>query len=187
MNTFYTSPRSIDRSTDSTSILIKEHLHLLPKYIPYGISSLMTYRFLHRTGLPSYRSASQYSASASPIGPNRNGPRLLQPTRPMLSLSLYTPPQAQLEALRDLPMSRQPLLGIPLRWSTVQLSTASYCSTRSWHSRERTRIRTWIGDRRRCQPNQHRCSRLTARLYLVRYSSPRSLVPLTYRSTCCAH
>ena len=37
--------------------------------------------------------------------------------------------------------------------------------TRSRHSRERTRIRTWIGDRRCCQPNLHRCSRLTARMY----------------------
>ena len=45
----------------------------------------MTYRFLHRTGLPSYRSAYQYSYSASPIGPNRSGPRLLQLMRPMLS------------------------------------------------------------------------------------------------------
>ena len=33
--------------------------------------------------------------------PNRLGPRLLQPIRSMLSLYLNTPPQAQLEALRD--------------------------------------------------------------------------------------
>ena len=44
----------------------------------------MASRFLHRTGLPSYR----YSASASPISPNRSGRRLLQLMRPMLSLSL---------------------------------------------------------------------------------------------------
>ena len=69
-------------------MLIKEHLHKLPKYIPCRISSLTASRFLHRTGLPSHRSASRYSASASSIGPNRSGPRLLQPMRPMLSLSL---------------------------------------------------------------------------------------------------
>ena len=56
----------------------------------------------HRTSLPSHRSASRYSASASAIGPNRSGPRLAQPMRPMLSLSLNTPPQAQLEALQSL-------------------------------------------------------------------------------------
>ena len=103
INTFYTSPSRTDRSTDSTSVLIKELLHLLPKYIPHGISFLTASRFLHRTGLPSHRFAYRIMYSASPIGPNRSGPRLLQPIRPMLSLSLNTPPQAQLEALRDLP------------------------------------------------------------------------------------
>ena len=46
---------------------------LTPKYIPHGISFLTASRFTH---------------SAKPIGPNRSGPRLLQPIRPMLSLSL---------------------------------------------------------------------------------------------------
>ena len=62
----------------------------------------MAYWILHRAGLPSYRSTSRYSASASPIGPNRSGPRLAQPMQPMLSLTLNTPPQGQLEALRSL-------------------------------------------------------------------------------------
>ena len=60
-------------------------------------------RFLHRTGLPSHRSAYQFTYPASPIGPNRSGPRLAKPIRLMLSLSLNTTPQPQLEALRDLP------------------------------------------------------------------------------------
>ena len=47
-----------------------------------------TSRFLHRTGLPTHRSVYRFTYSASPIGPNRSGPRLLQPIRPMLSLSL---------------------------------------------------------------------------------------------------
>jgi hypothetical protein len=37
-----------------------------------------------------------------PINPHRSGPWLVQPVQPMLSLSLNTPPQAQLEALRAL-------------------------------------------------------------------------------------
>ena len=102
MNTFYTSPRRTYRSTHSTSMLIKELLHYLPKYIPYGISFLTASQFLHRTGLPSHRSAYRFKYSASPIGSKRSGPRLLQLMRPMLSLSLNTPLQAQLEAPRDL-------------------------------------------------------------------------------------
>ena len=47
-------------------------------------------RFLHRTSLPSHRFAYRYTYSASPIGPNRSGPRLLQPIWPMLNLSLNT-------------------------------------------------------------------------------------------------
>ena len=60
-------------------------------------------QFLHRTGLPTHRLAYRFPYPTSPIGPNRSGPRLVQPIWPMLSLSLNTPPQAQLEALRDLP------------------------------------------------------------------------------------
>ena len=52
-------------------------------------------RFLHRTGLPTHRSAFRFMYSASPIGPNRSGPRLAQPTRPMLSLSLNTKERLQ--------------------------------------------------------------------------------------------
>ena len=84
---FYTSPRRTDRSTAILQCSLKSST-LIPKYIPYGISFLTASRFLHRTGLPSYRSAYRYSASASPIRPNRYGPRLSQPMRPMLSLSL---------------------------------------------------------------------------------------------------
>ena len=43
MNTFYTSPSRIDRSTDNTSMLIKELLHKLPNIF------LMEYLF---NGLP---------------------------------------------------------------------------------------------------------------------------------------
>ena len=49
----------------------------------------------------SFASSVLWAEPAYPIGPNRLGPRLLQPIRPMLSLYLNTPPQAQLEALRD--------------------------------------------------------------------------------------
>ena len=59
-----------------------------PKYIPYGISILTASRFLHRTGLPTHRYAYWFTYPASPIGPNRSGPRLSQLMRPMLSLSL---------------------------------------------------------------------------------------------------
>ena len=41
---------------------------------------------LHRTGLTDWSQPIQ--SSTSPIGPNQSSPRLLQPIRPMLSLSL---------------------------------------------------------------------------------------------------
>ena len=82
MNTFYTSPSRTARSITVLQCSLKSST-LTPK-----ISFLTASWFLHRTGLPSYRSASRYSAWASPIGPNRSGPRLAQPMRPMLSLSL---------------------------------------------------------------------------------------------------
>ena len=76
-------------------------------YIDSQIYSLrnifsMASRFLHRTSLPTHRSAYRFTHPASPIGPNRSGLRLVQPIWPTLSLSLSPPPQAQLEALRDL-------------------------------------------------------------------------------------
>ena len=87
-NTFYTTPRRTDRNTTVLQCSLRSIYTNSQKYIPCGISSLTASRFLHRIGLPSHRRASRYSASASPIGPNRSGPQLLQPMRPMLSLSL---------------------------------------------------------------------------------------------------
>ena len=57
-------------------------------------------RFLHRTGLPTHRSAHRFTCSASPIGPNRSGPGLLQPIWPMLSLSLNNPDPSFQEVVR---------------------------------------------------------------------------------------
>ena len=45
-------------------------------------------RFLYLTGLPMHQSAYRFTCSASSIGHNRSGSRLLQPIRPMLSFSL---------------------------------------------------------------------------------------------------
>ena len=77
MNTFYTNPRRTDRSTTVLQCSLKSST-LTPKI--YSLQNIFP------NGLPV--SASRYSASASPIGPNRYGPRLAQPMRPMLSLSL---------------------------------------------------------------------------------------------------
>ena len=119
MNTFYTSPSRTDRSTDSTSMLIKEVLHKLPNIflteylsngLPVSTPNRSTYRFTY---------------SASSIGSNRSSPRLAQPMRPMLSLSLNTPPQAQLEALRDLLAQ----LEAPVPPGSTPRSRSSTCST----------------------------------------------------------
>ena len=101
MNTFYTSPFRNNRSNDSTSMPIKELLHKLP------IIFLTEYL---SNGLPVYApnrpSFAPVCVSVLGLGltdwSQPIGPRLLQPMRLMLSLSLNTPPQAQLEALRDL-------------------------------------------------------------------------------------
>ena len=95
MNTFYTSPFRTDGSTASTSMLIKELLHKLPnifltEYLSNGLP----------VSLPSHRSAYRCSASASPIGPNRSGPQLLQPIWPMLSLSLNKDKKLQLPSTK---------------------------------------------------------------------------------------
>ena len=64
---------------------------------PGGISFLTTSRFLHR---PAFLRTGLRTGLRT--RPHRSGPRLAQPIRPMLSLALNTPPQAQLEALPDL-------------------------------------------------------------------------------------
>ena len=63
-------------------------------------------RFLHWTGLPTHRSAYQFyvpglTDRSQPIRSSASSA-----DRPMLSLSLNTPPQSQLEALPDLPDHR---------------------------------------------------------------------------------
>ena len=78
--------------TDRSTIVLQCSLRaptLTPKYIPCGISFFTSSRHpgsLHRTGVSDRYQPTQFSAS--PIGPNRFGPRLLQPIRPMLSLYL---------------------------------------------------------------------------------------------------
>ena len=71
-------------------------------------------RFLHQTGLPTHRSTYRFTYSASPIGPNRSSPWLVQPIRPMLSLSLNM----------DIPLANEVLalflLGsLPDNWETL--------------------------------------------------------------------
>ena len=80
--------------TDRSTIVLQCSLRaptLTPKYIPRGISFFASSRHpgsLHRTGV--FDRYQPTRSSAYPIGPNRFGPRLLQPIRPMLSLYLNT-------------------------------------------------------------------------------------------------
>ena len=62
----------------------------------------MASRFLHRSGLcctPVYVPGLR-TGPASLIGPNRSGPRLAQPIRPMLSLSLNICPNTTIKWIR---------------------------------------------------------------------------------------
>ena len=52
-HSLYTSKKDWQKY-HNTSMLIKDLLHYLPKYIPYEISFLTASRFLHRNDLPSY-------------------------------------------------------------------------------------------------------------------------------------
>ena len=81
---FYTSP-----SLGLTEVLTVLQCSLRSPYT-HDIFPMAS-RFLHQTGLPTHRSAYRFTYLASPIGPNRSGPRLaqaIQLIQPMLSLSL---------------------------------------------------------------------------------------------------
>ena len=78
--------------------------------IPYANSQIYSLVEYLSNGLPVYapiwplvRAPGLLTDPAYPIGPNRSGSRLVLPIRPMLSLYLNTPPQAQLETLPILP------------------------------------------------------------------------------------
>ena len=76
---------------------------------PYTSSQIYSLRnifptasqFLYQTGLPLHRSAYRFTYPDSPIDPNRSGPRLVQPIRPMLSLSLNTCHVLASQGLKD--------------------------------------------------------------------------------------
>ena len=75
---------------------LKERLHKTPKYIPYGISFSASFGSLCRTGISDRSQPTRYSVlgltDRSPptrySASSADGRRLLQPTRPMLSLYL---------------------------------------------------------------------------------------------------
>ena len=98
MNTFIQVLRRTDKSTIVLQCSLKSStltpkIYFLRNIFPNGLP----------VSTPSRPSFAPVCVPVHVLGPNRSGPRLLQPIRPMLSLSLNTPHQAQLEALRVLP------------------------------------------------------------------------------------